>query len=400
MTLPILKLKRGKEESLDRYHPWVFSGALVQMPGEDSGIEEGDLVQVVASDGRVIGTGHFQIGSIAARMLSFDPAEAIDETFFRSRLSDAWALRRALGLQRPDNTAFRLVHGEGDFLPGLVVDLYGPTAVLQAHSPGMHFAREIIARTLTELPEAGIRSVYYKSETTLPYKAHLDPQNAYIIGEYMGDEAVENGLRFRIDWLKGQKTGFFVDQRDNRTLLRSLSGGRRVLNMFCYTGGFSVYALAGGALSVDSVDSSAKAISLTDSNVEINFGKDAGGRHRSFAVDAFKFLDNMESGAYDLIVLDPPAFAKHRSALRNALRGYRRINARAFEKIAHGGILFTFSCSQAVSKEQFRLAVFSAAAESGRRVRILYQLHQPADHPVNIYHPEGEYLKGLVLYVE
>lgn len=400
MTLPILKLKRGKEESLDRYHPWVFSGALVQMPGEDSGIEEGDLVQVVASDGRVIGTGHFQIGSIAARMLSFDPEEAIDETFFRSRLSDAWALRRSLGLQRPDNTAFRLVHGEGDFLPGLAVDLYGPTAVLQAHSPGMHFAREIIARALTELPEAGIRSVYYKSETTLPYKAHLDPQNAYIIGEYMGDEAVENGLRFRIDWLKGQKTGFFVDQRDNRTLLRSLSGGRRVLNMFCYTGGFSVYALAGGALSVDSVDSSAKAISLTDSNVEINFGKDAGGRHRSFAVDAFKFLDNMESGAYDLIVLDPPAFAKHRSALRNALRGYRRINARAFEKIAHGGILFTFSCSQAVSKEQFRLAVFSAAAESGRRVRILYQLHQPADHPVNIYHPEGEYLKGLVLYVE
>lgn len=400
MTHPVLKLRRGKEESLDRFHPWVFSGALVQMPGEDSGIEEGDLVTVEASDGRVIGTGHFQIGSIAVRMLSFDASESIDDEFYRRRLREAFALRKALGLMREDNTAFRLVHGEGDFLPGLVVDVYGPTAVLQAHSPGMHFAREVIARELVELPGAGIRSVYYKSETTLPYKAHLDPQNAYIIGDYLGDEALENGLRFRIDWLRGQKTGFFVDQRDNRTLLRRYSAGRRVLNMFCYTGGFSVYSLAGDAQSVDSVDSSAKAVSLTDANVAMNFGPDAGGRHRSFAEDAFKFLDNMEQGAYDLIVLDPPAFAKHRSALRNALRGYQRINARAFEKIAPGGVLFTFSCSQAVSKEQFRLAVFSAAAQSGRRVRILHQLTQPADHPVNIYHPEGEYLKGLVLYVE
>lgn len=400
MTLPILKLRRGKEESLDRFHPWVFSGALVQMPDENSGIEEGDLVRVVASDGREIGTGHFQIGSIAVRMLSFDPSEAVDEDFYRRRLREAFALRQALGLMREDNTAFRLVHGEGDFLPGLVVDVYGPTAVLQAHSPGMHFAREAIARALAELPGAGIRSVYYKSETTLPYKAHLDPQNAYIIGEYLGDEALENGLRFRIDWLRGQKTGFFVDQRDNRSLLRHYSAGRRVLNMFCYTGGFSVYSLAGGALSVDSVDSSAKAVSLTDANVALNFGPGAEGRHRSFAEDAFKFLDTMEKDAYDLIVLDPPAFAKHRSALRNALRGYQRINARAFEKIAPGGILFTFSCSQAVTKEQFRLAVFSAAAQSGRRVRILHQLTQPSDHPVNIYHPEGEYLKGLVLYVE
>lgn len=400
MTLPILKLRRGKEESLDRFHPWVFSGALVQMPDENSGIEEGDLVRVVASDGREIGTGHFQIGSIAVRMLSFDPSEAVDEDFYRSRLREAFALRQALGLMREDNTAFRLVHGEGDFLPGLVVDVYGPTAVLQAHSPGMHFAREAIARALAELPGAGIRSVYYKSETTLPYKAHLDPQNAYIIGEYLGDEALENGLRFRIDWLRGQKTGFFVDQRDNRSLLRHYSAGRKVLNMFCYTGGFSVYSLAGGALSVDSVDSSAKAVSLTDANVALNFGPGAEGRHRSFAEDAFKFLDTMEKDAYDLIVLDPPAFAKHRSALRNALRGYQRINARAFEKIAPGGILFTFSCSQAVTKEQFRLAVFSAAAQSGRRVRILHQLTQPSDHPVNIYHPEGEYLKGLVLYVE
>lgn len=400
MTLPILKLRRGKEESLDRFHPWVFSGALVQMPDENSGIEEGDLVRVVASDGREIGTGHFQIGSIAVRMLSFDPSEAVDEDFYRRRLREAFALRQALGLMREDNTAFRLVHGEGDFLPGLVVDVYGPTAVLQAHSPGMHFAREAIARALAELHGAGIRSVYYKSETTLPYKAHLDPQNAYIIGEYLGDEALENGLRFRIDWLRGQKTGFFVDQRDNRSLLRHYSAGRKVLNMFCYTGGFSVYSLAGGALSVDSVDSSAKAVSLTDANVALNFGPGAEGRHRSFAEDAFKFLDTMEKDAYDLIVLDPPAFAKHRSALRNALRGYQRINARAFEKIAPGGILFTFSCSQAVTKEQFRLAVFSAAAQSGRRVRILHQLTQPSDHPVNIYHPEGEYLKGLVLYVE
>ena len=400
MTLPILKLRRGKEESLDRFHPWVFSGALVQMPDENSGIEEGDLVRVVASDGREIGTGHFQIGSIAVRMLSFDPSEAVDEDFYRRRLREAFALRQALGLMREDNTAFRLVHGEGDFLPGLVVDVYGPTAVLQAHSPGMHFAREAIARALAELPGAGIRSVYYKSETTLPYKAHLDPQNAYIIGEYLGDEALENGLRFRIDWLRGQKTGFFVDQRDNRSLLRHYSAGRKVLNMFCYTGGFSVYSLAGGALSVDSVDSSAKAVSLTDANVALNFGPGAEGRHRSFAEDAFKFLDTMEKDAYDLIVLAPPAFAKHRSALRNALRGYQRINARAFEKIAPGGILFTFSCSQAVTKEQFRLAVFSAAAQSGRRVRILHQLTQPSDHPVNIYHPEGEYLKGLVLYVE
>jgi 23S rRNA (cytosine1962-C5)-methyltransferase len=400
MKLPILKLRRGKEESLDRFHPWVFSGALVKMPGEDSGIEEGDLVCIEAADGRIIGTGHFQIGSIAVRMLTFGEGETVDADFYRRRLQEAFRLRQALGLMRPDNTAYRLVHGEGDFLPGLVVDIYGPTAVLQAHSPGMHFARTIIAEALVALPGAGISNVYYKSETTLPYKAHLDPQNAYILGDYAGDEALENGLRFRIDWLRGQKTGFFVDQRDNRALLKHYSAGRKVLNMFCYTGGFSVYSLAGGALKVDSVDSSAKAVSLTDANVALNFGPGAEGRHTSFAEDAFKFLDTMEAGAYDLIVLDPPAFAKHRSALRNALRGYQRINARAFEKIAPGGILFTFSCSQAVSKDQFRLAVFSAAARSGRRVRILHQMTQPADHPVNIYHPEGEYLKGLVLYVE
>lgn len=396
-TYPVLKLRRGKEDSLDRFHPWVFSGALTEMPGEDSGIEEGDLVSVVASDGRVIGTGHFQIGSIAVRMLTFAD-EKIDETFYRRRLTEALRLRQTLGLRRDDNNAYRLVHGEGDFLPGLVVDIYGDTAVLQAHSPGMHFARNIIARELTEIEDAGVKNVYYKSETTLPYKARLDPQNDYIIGSYSGNIAVENGLKFHIDWLRGQKTGFFVDQRDNRSLLKKYSAGRRVLNMFCYTGGFSVYALDGGAELVHSVDSSAKAISLTDANAELNFPGDP--RHKSFAEDAFKYLDNMESGIYDLIILDPPAFAKHRSALRNALRGYQRLNARAFEKIAPGGIVFTFSCSQAVSKEQFRLAVFSAAAQSRRKVRILHQLTQPADHPVNIYHPEGEYLKGLVLYVE
>lgn len=398
-SYPILRLRRGKEESLDRFHPWVFSGALTEMPGEDSGIEEGDIVRIAASDGRIIGVGHFQIGSIAVRMLDFADS-IVDSDFFASRLAQAYALRRTLGLRRPDNNAFRLVHGEGDFLPGLIVDVYGPTAVLQAHSPGMHFARDIIAHALVELPDAGIRNVYYKSETTLPYKAHLDPQNDYIVGGFDTDIATENGLRFHVDWLRGQKTGFFVDQRDNRELLRSYSAGRRVLNMFCYTGGFSVYSLAGGAESVHSVDSSAKAVSLTDANVSLNFDAEAGARHRSYAEDAFKFLDNMEAGTYDLIVLDPPAFAKHRGAIRNALRGYQRINFRAFEKIAPGGLLFTFSCSQAISKEQFRLAVFSAAAQSGRRVRILHQLTQPADHPVNIYHPEGEYLKGLVLYVE
>ncbi len=393
-----LKLKKGKEESLNRFHPWVFSGALTHMPHAEDGIEEGELVRVQANDGRVIGTGHFQIGSIAVRMLSFNPDEEIDSEFYRSRLEQAFELRKAIGLPSEKTDAYRLVHGEGDFLPGLVVDVYGPTAVLQAHSPGMHYARSIIAEQLVALTGAGIRNVYYKSETTLPYKARLDPQNDYIIGSYQGDTALENGLRFHVDWLRGQKTGFFVDQRDNRALLRTLSHGRKVLNMFCYTGGFSVYALAGGAREVVSVDSSAKAISLTDANVELNFPD--GAPAKSYAEDAFKFLDNMEKGAYDLILLDPPAFAKHRSALHNALQGYRRLNARAFEKIAPGGILFTFSCSQAVTKEQFRLAVFSAAASTGRRVRILHQLTQPADHPVNIYHPEGEYLKGLVLYVE
>ena len=393
MTYKTVTLKRGKEESLKRFHPWVFSGAIA---AADDTIEEGDLVTVYSHDGTLIGNGHSQIGSIAVRMLTFDDT-AIDEAFFEQRLNDAYKMRQTLNLEREDNNAYRLVHGEGDFLPGLVVDIYGPTAVMQAHSPGMHFARDIIAKALTRLPN--VRNVYYKSETTLPYKAHLDPMNDYIIGRMETDEALENGLRFHVDWLKGQKTGFFVDQRENRCLLERYCHGKRVLNMFCYTGGFSVYALRGGATMVHSVDSSAKAVRLTDANVALNFSQDDV-RHKSFAEDAFKFLDNMEKDAYDLIILDPPAFAKHKSALHNALIGYRRLNAKALEKMPHGSILFTFSCSQAVSKEQFRLAVFSAAAQTRRRVRILHQLTQPADHPINIYHPEGEYLKGLVLYVE
>lgn len=395
MSYSIINLKRGKEESLDRFHPWVFSGAIFSLP---EGLEEGDIVKVVASDGRLIGVGHFQIGSIAVRMLTFADEE-INDDFFRKRLQQALRLRQSLGLAKPDaENAFRLVHGEGDFLPGLVVDVYGRTAVLQAHSPGMHFARNIIAEALTHLEGIDIRNVYYKSETTLPFKAHLDPVNSYIIGAFETDIAVENGLKFHVDWLKGQKTGFFVDQRDNRALVEHYSAGRKVLNMFCYTGGFSVYSMRGGARLVRSVDSSAKAVALTNANIELNFPGD--NRHEAFAEDAFKFLDKIGSGEYDLIILDPPAFAKHRTALRNALRGYQRLNARAIERISPGGVLFTFSCSQAVSKEQFRLAVFSAAAQTGRRVRILHQLTQPADHPVNIYHPEGEYLKGLVLYVE
>lgn len=401
-TIPTLTLRRGKEESLLRFHPWVFSGAIAT-PTDD--LDEGLTVKVAASDGTLLGLGHYQIGSIAVRLLAMGAEAAelaesggFDEKFFSRRLAEALRLRQSLGLIRPDNNAYRLVHGEGDFLPGLIVDIYGDTAVVQAHSVGMHYARNVIADALTSLPELAIANVYYKSETTLPFKASLDPVNDYILGSYSGNEALENGLRFHIDWLRGQKTGFFVDQRDNRALLERFARGRRVLNMFCYTGGFSVYAMRGGAEKVVSVDSSAKAIALTEANIGLNFPDDA--RHEAVAVDAFRYLADMPAGAFDLIILDPPAFAKHRGAIRNALRGYQRLNAAAMEKIAPGSILFTFSCSQAITREQFRLAVFSAAASTGRRVRILHQLTQPADHPVNIYHPEGEYLKGLILYIE
>ncbi len=387
-------LKPKKEESLLRFHPWVFSGAIHHIEGNPA---EGELVEVYTPDGRFLGIGHYQIGSIAVRILSFTP-QPVDAAFWKERLQTAYDLRRTLGLAGvPDNDTYRLVHGEGDNLPGLVIDMYAHTAVMQAHSAGMHEARFEIAEALKTVLGAQLENIYYKSEATLPYKANLGAEDGYLYGNQVEDIARENGLSFYVDWQKGQKTGFFVDQRENRSLLERYAPGRSVLNMFCYTGGFSFYAMRGGAALVHSVDSSAKAISLTTKNVELNFPGDP--RHEAYAEDAFKYLERM-GNKYDLIILDPPAFAKHKDVLRNALQGYRKLNAIAFEKIKPGGILFTFSCSQVVNKENFRLAVFSAAAQSGRKVRILHQLTQPADHPVNIYHPEGEYLKGLVLYVE
>ena len=387
-------LKPGKEESLKRFHPWIFSGAIHHIEGEP---EEGEVVSVYTSKKEFVAVGHFQVGSIAVRVLSFHD-EAIDYAFWRRKLQTAYDLRRAIGIAgRADNNTYRLVHGEGDNLPGLVVDIYANTAVMQAHSVGMHVSRMAIADALSDVMGDVVRNVYYKSETTLPYKAELEAENGFIKGGSTDNVAMEYGLKFHVDWLKGQKTGFFVDQRENRALLEKYAKGRNVLNMFCYTGGFSFYAMRGGANLVHSVDSSAKAIDLTNENVALNFPDDS--RHEAFAEDAFKYLDRM-GDQYDLIILDPPAFAKHKDALRNALQGYRKLNAKAFEKIRPGGILFTFSCSQVVTKDNFRTAVFTAAAMSGRSVRILHQLTQPADHPVNIYHPEGEYLKGLVLYVE
>ena len=387
-------LKPKKEESLLRFHPWVFSGAIQSFEGQP---EEGDLVEVYGANNRYLGIGHFQIGSIAVRILSFQQQE-IDQAFWENRIRIAYELRKTLRLTASErNNTYRLVHGEGDNLPGLVIDMYAHTAVMQAHSVGMHLARHQIAEALKQILGDTLQNIYYKSEATLPYKANLGSEDGYLLGGDVEDIALENGLRFCVDWQKGQKTGFFVDQRENRSLLEHYAKDRAVLNMFCYTGGFSFYAMRGGAKVVHSVDSSAKAIALTNKNVSLNFPGDP--RHQAFAEDAFKYLEHMGSN-YDLIILDPPAFAKHKDVLRNALQGYRKLNAIAFEKIKPGGILFTFSCSQVVNKEHFRLAVFSAAAQSGRSVRILHQLTQPADHPVNIYHPEGEYLKGLVLYVE
>lgn len=388
-------LRRGKEESLQRFHPWIFSGAIESIEGCP---EEGDVVDVYTSKGEWIAVGHIQVGSIAVRVLSFTPVP-IDADFWKSKLRKALDVRRTLGLtDRTDHTIYRLVHGEGDGLPGLIIDIYGHTAVIQAHSVGMHEARMQIAGALQEVMGRTVRSVYYKSETTLPYKADVERDGAYLIGGPIdGDPLLEYGMKMPVDWINGQKTGLFIDQRENRALLEKMSSGRTVLNMFCYTGGFSLAALRGGAKMVHSVDSSARAIELTRQGVENNFPSD--GRHDAFAEDAFKFLDEMNP-IYDLIVLDPPAFAKHKDALKRALLGYRRLNEKAFQKIRPGGLLFTFSCSQVVTKEQFRTAVFTAAALAGRSVRILYQLHQPSDHPVNLFHPEGEYLKGLVLYVE
>ena len=389
-----ITLKKGKDESLKRFHPWVFSGAIKHC---EDGIDEGDTVRVIKENGDFIAIGHYQVGSIAVRVLSFEEIE-IDENFFTERLVMAFAMRKSIGVaDNPSNNTYRLVHGEGDNLPGLVIDCYGETAVMQAHSVGMHVCRNIIAKVLMNVMGERIKNVFYKSETTLPFKAELGQENGFIYGRSENNTAVENGLKFHVDWLKGQKTGFFIDQRENRSLLERYSKGKTILNMFCYTGGFSVYAMRGGARVVHSVDSSAKAIEFTNANVELNFPEDK--RHAAYCEDAFKFLDKADD-VYDLIILDPPAFAKHRNALHNALKGYTRLNLKAMQRIRPGGILFTFSCSQVVTKDNFRNAVFTAAALAGRKVRILHQLHQPADHPVNIYHPEGEYLKGLVLYVE
>ncbi|MDD3322303.1 MAG: class I SAM-dependent rRNA methyltransferase [Paludibacter sp.] len=391
-----IQLKPKKEESLQRFHPWLFSGAIQKIEGNPT---EGELVKLVDKNGDFLALGHYQIGSIAVRVVSFQN-EKIDDAFWSRKIRLAYEMRKSLGLVTAKNNTYRLIHGEGDTLPGLIVDIYDDTAVMQAHSIGMHEIRETLAKAIVEnVPD--VKNVYYKSETTLPFKAAIEPEDGYLIGKETEQiDAIENGLKFQVDWLRGQKTGFFVDQRENRSLLERYSNGKSVLNMFCYTGGFSVYAMRGGAELVHSVDSSAKAIDLTNKNVEINFPGDP--RHTAYAEDAFKYLNNLQEleQKYDVIILDPPAFAKHREALRNALKGYKRLNAKAFEQIKPGGILFTFSCSQVVSKEQFRLAVFSAAAESKRHVRILHQLSQPADHPISIYHPEGEYLKGLVLWVE
>ncbi len=396
-TYKQVRLRKGKDESLKRFHPWVFSGAIQSL---DDGIEEGDVVRVVTFTGDFIAVGHYQQGSIAVRVLSFSDV-LIDDEFWHSRLSSALQMRLSIGIAgNPQNNTYRLVHGEGDNLPGLIIDVYDHTAVMQAHSIGMHRCRKEVAKALSEVMESRVANIYYKSETTLPFMT-ADDMNGFLIGGSDDNIATENGLKFRVDWLKGQKTGFFVDQRENRSLLEHYAKGKRVLNMFCYTGGFSFYAMRGGAELVHSVDSSAKAIELTKQNVELNFPGDA--RHQAFCEDAFKYLENVGQGSaltYNLIILDPPAFAKHRGALHNALKGYTRLNQKAFEKIEKGGILFTFSCSQVVTKDHFRNAVFTAAALAGRKVRILHQLHQPADHPINIYHPEGEYLKGLVLYVE
>ena len=400
-----INLKPHKEESLLRFHPWVFSGAIRSIALDKdyphAEPQEGELVQVVDSKGNTLGIGHYQIGAIAVRILAFGVGE-LPQDFWLERIAAAYEVRKGLGLVRENNNSYRLVHGEGDFLPGLIVDVYADTAVVQAHSIGMHYHRVEIAEAIVKVVEQ-VDKVYYKSDDTLPHKAVIEGARVgYLIGgkkaDFNGDFwAKENGLDFRIDWLRGQKTGFFIDQRENRALLEKYAKGKEVLNMFCYTGGFSVYALRGGAKLVHSVDVSQKAIDLVMSNVAHNFGEDA--PHAAYAEEAFEFMAKNQN-KYDLIVLDPPAFAKHRDAVKNALRGYQRLNAKGIQSIRPGGIFFTFSCSQAIDKEMFRLAVCSAAAQVGRKVRILHQLHQPADHPINIYHPEGEYLKGLVLQVE
>ena len=387
-------LKSGKEQSLQRFHPWVFSGAIKEIVGR---VEEGDVVEVVSNKNEFLAMGHVQIGSIAVRIFSFEKVDP-NFDFWKGKLDHALDVRKKLGLIDNSNTnVYRLVHGEGDGLPGLIVDFYNGTAVMQAHSAGMYLIRETIAKALKEVMGERLLAVYDKSEKTVPFKAGLEAKDEYLLGKSEVFEVQEHGNRFHVDWVEGQKTGFFIDQRENRRLVQEYSKGRSVLNMFCYSGGFSFYAMRGGAKLVHSVDSSAKAIELTNENVKLNFPDNT--CHEAFVADCFDYMDQNQ-GKYDLIILDPPAFAKHRGALPQALKGYKRLNLKAFQQIAPGGILFTFSCSQVVTKDKFREAVFSAAAISGRKVRILNQLVQPADHPVDIYHPEGEYLKGMVLYVE
>lgn len=387
-------LKAGKEKSVFRRHPWIFSGAIEKAEGR---LEEGDVVEVYSADRQFLAVGHCQIGSIAVRILSFEPRE-INYDFWKEKITDACRMREVLQLaNHPNNNVYRLIHGEGDHLPGLIVDYYAGVAVVQFHSVGMWLEREAIARALKEVMQDKITAIYDKSETTLPYKAAIEPKNGYLYGHADTFVAIENGLKFNVDWLEGQKTGFFIDQRENRSLLEKYANGKDVLNMFCYTGGFSFYAMRGGAKSVHSVDVSARAIELTNENVNLNFPGDS--RHEAYAEEAFKFLEKSKD-KYDLIVLDPPAFAKHQNVLNNAIQGYKKLNRKGIEIIKPGGIIFTFSCSQVITKEVFRQTVFTAAANTGRKVKILHQLTQPADHPVNIYHPEGEYLKGLVLYVE
>ena len=391
-------LRRGKEESLLRRHPWVFSGAIERIVSDNSPVE-GEIVDVYSAKGQFIARGHYQIGSITVRILAFEQ-ESIDLTWWRERIDSAMAVRRMLGLvNNPQTSCYRLIHGEGDLLPGLVVDIYGTTAVMQCHSAGMYRSRETIAQAICDVFDGGITAVYDKSSQTVPFKANLNPQDGYLIGSCSDKDIIvtENGHRFAVNWEEGQKTGFFIDQRFNRELVGRYAAGRTVLNTFCYTGGFSVYALAGGAKEVCSIDASERAVRLADENVRLNFGEQAA--HTSLVCDAVEYLKDI-GDKYDMIILDPPAFAKHHKVLGNALQGYKRLNARAISQIRKGGVLFTFSCSQAVSKELFRTTVFTAAAIAGRKVRILHQLTQPADHPINIYHPEGEYLKGLVLEVE
>jgi 23S rRNA (cytosine1962-C5)-methyltransferase len=387
-------LKKGKEESMERFHPWLFSGAIERIEGA---VEEGDLVSVQKSDGKIIGYGHCAIGSIAVRVFSFGE-DLPDDSFWKERIEQAFRLREKMGLtDAPDTNVYRLIHGEGDGMPGLIADYYNGTVVLQAHSVGMWLVRDAIVEGLKAVLGDKLVAVYDKSAKTLPFKANIEAKDGYLYGTSSAGEVVEYGNRFKVDWLEGQKTGFFIDQRDNRRLLSEYAKNKAVLNMFCYTGGFSFSAMRGGASLVHSVDSSAKAIELTNENVELNFPGD--NRHEAFVADAFDFMQEIKN-KYDLIILDPPAFAKHRNVLSQALQGYKRLNAKAFQQIRPGGILFTFSCSQVVTRNNFREAVFSAAALAGREVRILHQLSQPVDHPINIYHPEGEYLKGLVLYVE